>query len=155
MTEHDHDHRDLLRRIVALEDIEALRALKARYAEGSDRCLTTPSPEHAAALADLFTDDASAEYGPFGRFDGRAQLTRAFAEVLPGAAAWTRHYFTNPTLEVHGNEATGHFYFLVAAVMRGAPGTVTLWGTYEDRFTKTPRGWRLTSLVATFIEPPR
>lgn len=155
MSDHDHDHRSLLARIVTLEDIEAIRALKARYAEGADRCIGAPTAGHAAALADLFTEDASAEYGPFGRFEGRDQLIRAFHEVIPGAAVWSRHYFTNPTIEVHGNQATGHYYFLVAAVMRGAPGPINMWGTYEDRYVKTVKGWRLSSLIADFVEPPR
>lgn len=50
-------------------------------------------------------------------------------------------------------EATADFYFILAAVMRGAPGPVTMWGNYEDRLVKTDAGWRFASLTVRFAAP--
>jgi hypothetical protein len=148
----------LLERVARLEDLEAIRTLKARYATGGDLCLSTPSHDHAVALVSLFTDDAVGDYGPFGRFQGREQIVHAFENVLPGAVSWSRHYVTNPAIEVSGNQATGGWYFLVHAVPKGAPPgspTVTFFGVYEDTYVKTAQGWRFSSLIARFIDPPR
>lgn len=159
MDEHDPTKRpeSVLDRLMALDDVEAIRTLKSRYAIGADRCLTTPSAENAAALAEFFTHDAVAEFGPFGRFEGRAQLIHAFEVVLPGAVCWSQHYIVNPVIEVRGGTATGSWYFLVHAVPKGAPaGTVVhFYGSYEDRYLKTSSGWRYASLRANFIEPPK
>ena len=153
---HDHDPDSSLHdRITRLEDIAAIHTLKARYAAGSDVCLCTPGHDQAVALAELFTADAFTDYGPFGSFTGRAEIVRAFAEVLPGAATWSRHHVTNPIITVDGREATASFYFILAAVMRGAPGPATLWGGYEDRLVKADDGWRFSQLIVRFAEPPR
>lgn len=157
MSHESHEHHTLQDRIAALEAHAAISALQARYATAADVCLSTPSHAHAVELVALFTDDASADYGPFGTFVGRDQLIHAFENVLPAVASWSRHYVTNPAIEVHGNEAKGNWYFLVYSVLRAAPpGPPTnLFGTYEGGYVKTAAGWRIRSLVTRFVEPPR
>jgi hypothetical protein len=146
----------LARRVAALEDIEALRVLKARYAAGADRCLTTPSHEHAVALAEMFTADALGDYGFFGRFQGRAELVRAFESVLPAGMRWSRHYMANPAIEVDGGRARGSWYFLVSAVQKDAPPgpPTSFYGTYEDTYVKTESGWKFSSVIVHFELPP-
>jgi hypothetical protein len=58
------DLADLERRVRALEDIEAIKQLKYRYADACDRGYD------ANALADLFTEDAVWDGGLFGRYEG-------------------------------------------------------------------------------------
>lgn len=151
MTEHD-----LQARIGVLEDLEAIRSLKSRYALAADKCLCEPSHAHALALAELFTEDAVADYAAFGRFEGRAGLLEAFGKVLPGAVAWSIHYMANPIVHASGDQAAGTWSFLVHAVMKGAPPgpTVALFGHYADRYVKTAQGWKLAALTAQFVQPP-
>ncbi|MFT3776047.1 MAG: nuclear transport factor 2 family protein [Minicystis sp.] len=147
----------LSQRVATAEDFEALRNLKARYATLADRCLTTPSHENAVALADLFTDDAVGDYGFFGRFQGRADLVRAFESVLPAGMRWSMHYITNPELSVDGSHAKGAWYFLVSAVTKDAPpgAMASFYGLYEDVYVKTATGWKFASLVVHFNTPPQ
>ena len=154
MHDHDHDLPGLRARVAHLEDLEAIRALKARYALYADHAICTPSDAHAAAIAGLFVDDASGDYGPLGSYQGRAELLHAFRNVIPGAAVWSRHHVTNPQIEIDGDRATASFYFIIPALMRGAPAVNTLWGTYEDRLTRTAAGWRFTHVGAVFTAAP-
>ena len=62
------DLADLERRVRALEDIEAIKQLKYRYADACDRGYD------ADALADLFTEDAVWDGGLFGRYEGREAI---------------------------------------------------------------------------------
>ncbi len=143
-------------RITALEDAEAIRRLKARYAIVADAVMSAPTPESAAAVADLFTEYGVGDFGPFGRFVGRAALLECFGTVLPSVLGWSRHYVTNPIVEVSGDRATGQWYFLVHAQAKKAPGgpIEVHFGTYEDTYVKTAAGWRYAALVTRFAAPP-
>ena len=144
-------------RLTALEDLEALKILKANYALGSDRCLCTPSHEHALALADLFTEDAVGDYGFIGRFAGRAALADAFEHVHPAGTSWSTHYLTNSVVKVDGSHATGTWYFLIYAVPKGAPPgpPMNFFGSYEDTYVKTGAGWKIASLKVHYFMPPQ
>ena len=72
------DLTDLERRIRALEDIEAIKQLKYRYADACDRGYD------ADTLADLFTEDAIWDGGVFGRYDGREAIRELFRGVSVG-----------------------------------------------------------------------
>jgi hypothetical protein len=158
MSESDpHSAESLHARLTALEDLEAIKILKARYAMGSDACLRTPSHENAVALADLFTEYAVGDYGFLGHFAGRAALTDAFEKVLPGGTVWSAHYMVNPVLRVDGSLGDGTWDFLIHAVPRGAPAgaTVTFYGRYEETYSKTSNGWKIASLKVHFASPPQ
>ena len=62
----------LERRLQTLEDAEAIRNLKARYAALCDQ------QYDADGLAALFTDDASWDSPGLGRFDGREAIRKKF-----------------------------------------------------------------------------
>lgn len=154
MHEHDHDLPRLRARLARLEDHEAIRDLFAQYVMGADRCIAAPSPELAAAQADLFVDDARAAYGPLGDYEGRAQLIHAFGAALPGTAKWSRHHTMNPRIDVQGDAATATALFIVVAWMRGTPSPSTVYGVYEARLVRTAAGWRFAALRANFSDPP-
>lgn len=145
----------LVRRVTALEDRAAIETLKARYMEAVDRCVEAPSAGTAAAVADLFTEDASANFAQFGSYEGRAQIAQFFQAVLPGVTSWTRHNATNPIIEVDGGGATGRWYAIVYGVFKDNPsaGPQTLWVRYEDTYAKTEQGWKMRALVVHFDSP--
>ena len=85
---------ELETRVRALEDTDAIRNLKARYAE---LCDDNYNPDGIAAL---FVEDAVWESGPLGRFEGR----EAIREFFRGASrifTFAIHY----TLNSHGDQA--------------------------------------------------
>ena len=143
-------------RVGALEDAEAIRSLKYRYADAVDRHLEAPSPETIRAIAGLFTEDASADYGQFGSYQGQAQIAEFFSKVLPSVALWTRHFMLNPILDLAGATAKGRWYAQAFAVLKASPaaGPQPLWVCYEETYKKTDSGWRFSSIVALFDQPP-
>lgn len=56
-----------------------------------------------------------------------------------------------------GSQAKGTWYFLIAAVAKGAPPgpPASLYGHYEDTYVKTSAGWKHASLVVHFAQPPQ
>ena len=68
------------RRLQALEDSEAIRNLKARYAALCDR------QYDAEGIAALFTADAVGESPGLGRFEGREAIRNFFRGGRPAAS---------------------------------------------------------------------
>ncbi|MCI0787275.1 MAG: nuclear transport factor 2 family protein, partial [Chloroflexi bacterium] len=63
---------DIERRLKALEDVEEIKHLKARY------CGYCDDNYDADAIAGLFTEDAVWDGGIRGRADGREEIRRFF-----------------------------------------------------------------------------
>lgn len=93
---------DLDDRIRRLEDLEALRELKYRYATYCD------DGYDADRLAPLFTADAVWDGGVLGRFVGREAI-RAFFVQCSKIVPFAIHQVTNPILEIDGDRATGRW----------------------------------------------
>ena len=94
---------ELETRVRALEDTDAIRNLKARYAE---LCDDNYNPDGIAAL---FVEDAVWESGPLGRFEGR----EAIREFFRGASrifTFAIHYSLNSQIEVTGDTARAKWY---------------------------------------------
>jgi ketosteroid isomerase-like protein len=73
------------RRLQLLEDAEAIRNLKARYAALCD------NQYDADGIAKLFTDDAVWESPALGRFEGREAI-RSFFRGASGIFSFAIHY---------------------------------------------------------------
>lgn len=151
----DGDNNSLAARVRELEDARQIEALKAQYARRSDAVFGSPGPASATALADLFTDDGVLDLGPFGRYEGRASLLNAFENLLPQGTKWSTHYIVSPILDVTGNEATGHWYYLIQSVP-AAPGSglIQIFGSYADRYQRTASGWKIKETITAFFMPP-
>jgi ketosteroid isomerase-like protein len=131
-------------RIERLEAIEAIRVLKARYA---DVCDTGYDP---VRMRPLFTDDAVWDGGPrFGRHEGVDAVCDFFAGVS-SLITWALHYMIAPVIEVadDGATATGSWYLLEPCTMTtdDGPRAMLLMGRYADRYRKTPDGWKIAEL---------
>ncbi|MCC6553787.1 MAG: nuclear transport factor 2 family protein [Phycisphaerales bacterium] len=146
----------LRRRVQQLEALEAIRDLKARYSRLADRAMTARSAEAVDAVAELFVEDASASYGPYGSFRGRAEVRRAFEAVLPVGFRWSSHHFTDSRVEVRGDEAEGEWRFM-AHVQPDSPAgapIVTFYGTSRERYRRTGEGWLFSAIDVEFSAPP-
>ena len=136
---------DLDRRVARLEAIEAIRVLKARYADVCD------TGYDAVRMRPLFTDDAVWDGGPrFGRYQGVDAVCEFFAGVS-SQITWALHYMIAPIIELaeDGETARGSWYLLEPCTMTTdeGPRAMLLMGRYADRYRKTDGGWKISELV--------
>ena len=110
-----------------MDDTTEIRALQRAYASAFD----ARDPE---AFANLFTADAEVVLPNGVRLVGREKLLKAVRNTPPGGV----HTPEDGAILVQGEQATG------ASRFRFEPpvGNVVT-GAYEDRFLKTPQGWRI------------
>src|SRR5262249_38516094 len=91
---------DLAQRIQVLEDIDAIKKLKARY---TGFCDNGYDPD---GIASLFTEDAVWDGGVFGGCEGREGIRKVFCEwskLLPFAL----QYVFDPIMEIQRDTANG------------------------------------------------
>lgn len=124
----------------SLLDIEAIRALKYRYARLCD------AGYPADQLAALFTEDAVWHGEPFGKYEGRAAI-RAFFAATPEMLRFAAHYLTNPIIEVDGDTATGSWYLWEPAVARLTNQAYWLMAGYSDQYRREADGWKFTNMT--------
>lgn len=146
---------DLEGRIRALEDIEAIKRLKAAYAHAADAKYTAdhrkkPQSDidhHARIQADLFTEDAV--------WDGRPQWEHSVGReafyAVARTSVWSMatHYFTMPHIEVDGDVATGIWYLWQTGTMEASDRAMIMSAVTTDEYRRTPAGWRIARTVFT------
>jgi uncharacterized protein (TIGR02246 family) len=113
-------------RLQALEDAEAIRNLKARYAALCDR------QYDADGIAALFTEDASWDSSGLGRFEGREAI-RNFFRGASGIFSLAIHYSLNGQIEVDGDTARARWYLFMPCTV--AAGNRTMWRASIDHET--------------------
>ena len=125
-------------RLQALEDAEAIRNLKARYAALCD------AQYDADGIAMLFTEDALWESPGLGRFEGREAI-RGFFRGASGIFSFAIHYSLNGQIEVEGDTAQARWYLFMPCrwpreIRRcGVPASIT----------RLTRGWMELGCSAT------
>ena len=137
-------------RVQRLEDLEAIRALKIRYA---GLCDDAYNPE---GLAALFAGDAVWDGTPhLGRFEGRAAI-RAYFAGASAEVTFALHYTLGHLIdvEVSGTRATGTWYLLMPGTVLGRRA-VWVGGTYRDVYVKQDGHWLFQDvrLHLDFITP--
>jgi len=137
-------------RIRVLEDIEEVKRLMATYIYLID-------DSQWDDVADLFADNARAEYGMLGSYDGKEAIATFFKEVVSKAWSWAVHQLLNPLVIVEGERAMGRWYIFCAATMPSPEGDRAMWiqGRYDNEFIKVGGRWKfsLLRLVFNFITP--
>ena len=136
---------DATARLERLEAIEAIRDLKARYA---DVCDTGYDP---VRMRPFFTDDAVWDGGPrFGRYEGIEAVGGFFAGVS-SQNTWALHYMVAPIIDVapDGRTATGSWYLLEPCTIATdeGPRAMVITGRYADRYRREPDGWKFSEVV--------
>lgn len=130
----------LERRVLELQDKEDIRALKARYCAYVDGGWPEHGGTHAGPVADLFVEDGVWDASPgMPAARGKAAIRQLFIDLR--AIPFAFHNAICPDIRVSGDEATGHWHFIGASEM---PDGASAWflGTYEERYVRTPEGWR-------------
>jgi hypothetical protein len=149
----------LAARVQALEDVEAIRRLKARYADLVDGRYGKSGPKPAAELARLageiaalFAEDAVWDGGPgLGLCEGREAIR---ARMAAPTLLFSRHYFVNPRIELDGDRARGRWELLAPCTLRdGRPAWMA--GAEEDEYVRVGGVWihQKMTLRVHFLAP--
>lgn len=135
---------DIARRLQVLEDLEAIRTLKHRYANALD----TSRWDDVVAC---FSADAVAEVG-LGVQRGRKEIADMFHAVYGEAFEWVCHQACNPVIEMTSTTtAKGTWQLEAFFVMR--EGQRGLWTTvfYHDEYRKVDGSWQISYTKVTPI----
>jgi len=144
------DVQQLAARVQRLEDIEAIKLLVVRYAQGADRGNDTD------IMIPLFADDGVWDGGErFGVYTGKEAI-RQFLSESGAFIGWTLHYMVSPAVEVdpHGKTAKAFWYLWETATMpnqeTGEDDAFWIGGTYESELTKQHDGaWKFARVALT------
>lgn len=138
---------DLETRLQRLEDIEALRQLKARYARTLDQGLRGDESFPENGFIELFHADAVWEANIHGRHEGRDAIREFFANVT-GGVSFALHFMVDPWIEIadDGSTAVGRWYGLETLTIDGR--AVWIAGAYTDEFVRSEDGWLITSVTS-------
>lgn len=131
---------ELKKRIGVLEDIEAIRKLRAKYGflarEGK-----------LEELAALFSEDATGDY-PYGKFESKMAFMEFFKNLSPRPVNMSH----NPIINVQGERATGEWYYVGA--FAGQKNAAILIGKYDEEYVKDEGVWKFRRIKARQIMGP-
>ncbi len=140
------DLEDLARRITRLEDLEAIKQLKARYCE---ICDDDHNPDR---ITTIFTEDGVWEGRGIGKAQGHAEI-RALFERFQKLMCFSQHMTMNPVIEVDGDRASGTWYFLGPFTFRGEDGAPNQdkWqaARYREDYARVGGEWKIAHLRVT------
>jgi hypothetical protein len=128
------DMKELEQRLTRLEDIEAIKQLKARYCE---ICDDDHNPER---ITSVFAEDGIWEGKDFGTAKGHPairDLFRGFQKLIK----FSQHNVMNPIIEVDGNRAKGSWYFTGPFTFHEKNEARWLILRYEDDYVKINGKW--------------
>lgn len=146
---------ELAARIRVLEDIEEIKKLKARYCYLCDAGLG--DERVCDELLSHFSDRAKVDFGlgPTSQFEGKEGLKIFFGKVVPETLSFCMHMVHNPIIDVHGDRATGKWYYEVPTTNRASGGAEWMAGTYEEEYVRENGRWKFAFIRTRwkFITP--
>lgn len=130
---------DILARLTRMEDIEAIKQLKAMYCE---ICDDDHNPDR---IVTIFTDDCVWEGRGIGRAEGHDQLRTLFSS-FQAMMSFSQHMTMNPRIEVNGDTARGTWYFIGPFTFR--EGNQAKWqaARYQEEYRKENGVWKIRHL---------
>ncbi len=135
------DIAELAKQITLLQDIEAIKKLKAEYCDICDN-------EHDQdRIVTIFTEDGIWEGKGVGYAKGHAELRKLFKNFAD-RISFSQHNVFNPRIEVHGNEAHASWYFLGPFTFYKGNRQLWLAARYEDDYVKINGQWKIKHLRA-------
>ena len=128
----------LERRVLALEDAEAIRRLKARYAA---YCDDGYNPD---GIAGLFVEDAVWESEGLGRFVGREAI-RDFFQGASEIFTFAIHYGLNSEIEVKGDTAKARWYLFMPCTLGNGNRAIWRAGIDHEEYIRVNGEWKFKS----------
>lgn len=126
-------------RITRLEDIEAIKQLKARYC---DICDDMHNPDRIGAL---FAEDGIWESPDFGQAKGHAAIRELF-QKFKAMFSFSQHNIMNPIIEVNGNRATAQWYIMGPWDQTEDERKIWMTLRYNDDYVKVDGEWKYQHL---------
>ena len=132
---------ELEKRITILEDIEAIKKLKARY------CAICDDNHNPEKITTLFAPDGIWEGAGVGVHQGHDAIRKLFQD-FQRRISFSQHNVMNPDIVVDGDRAKGIWYFLGPFTMRTSNRALWLAARYEDDYVKLNGEWKFQHLRA-------
>ena len=131
---------DLAARIQRLEDIEAIRQLKAEYCE---ICDDDHNPDR---IVTIFTQDGVWEGRGIGKAEGHAAIRKLFLQ-FQSMMSFTQHMTMNPRITVDGDTAQGSWYFFGPFTFY--EGNQAKWqaARYQETYRRENGVWKIAHLL--------
>lgn len=136
----------ILARLQRLEDIEAIRRLKAQYLHACDR-------KRVDLIRACFADGSiTIDYGAIGCFDNREDFLRVYQEKACHPEVIDIHHSHNEQIDwLSAQDARATFDLFFYQIDTRSGMLVQLGGFYEDAFRKQDGQWKIvaTKFVVT------
>ena len=126
-------------RITRLEDLEAIKQLKARYCEICD------DNHNAERITSIFTEDAIWEGRGIGKAQGHVEI-KALFENFQKTISYSQHMVLNPIIEIHGINATAVWYFFGPFTFFKNNQAKWQAARYKEDYKKTDGEWKISHL---------
>ena len=130
-------------RLTYIEDLEAIKALKARYCE---ICDDDHNPEE---ITSIFTEDGIWEGKGIGKAEGHKEI-RSLFERFQKHMSFSQHMVMNPLIEIEGTVANARWCFFGPFTFRTKEGgEQAMWQStrYHERYEKSEGVWRIKHLL--------
>lgn len=126
-----------------MDSLEDIRRLKYRYARTLDL-------KRWDEFADVFTEDATADYGTRATSEpltlrGREQIVSYMRDALGGNII-TVHFCAQPEIEIDGDTAEGTWCFEDTVIVPDHRIMIKGSAYYEDRYRREDGVWRISHI---------
>jgi len=138
------DIQALTSQVQVLQDMAAIKKLKYQYSMACDLGINEGKGE---LLQDVFVQDILWDIGDFGKYTNMQEVNEALQHI-PEQMKFTYHFFTNPIIEVKGNDASGQWNVLAMYTMAGGQDML-LAGIETDQYNKIDGRWWISEVVLT------
>ena len=135
------DMTELEQRLTRMEDIEAIKQLKAEYC---DICDDDHNPDR---ITTIFAEDGIWEGAGFGKAQGHAAIRELFKKFQT-LISFSQHQVLNPVIRIDGDRATGIWYFFGPFTFYKDNQAKWLAARYQDDYVKVNGEWKIQHLRA-------
>jgi hypothetical protein len=125
-----------------MTDRDEIFDLTVRYATAIDT-------QQYGLLTEVFTDDATIDYGEVGQWTGGAEVAQ-FMEQAHSFAAHTMHRMTNQVIDIDDDTAKVRTYVDALILLADGSGANPV-GYYDDIAVRTSGGWRISRRAFTAV----
>jgi hypothetical protein len=142
-----------IKKLRELLEIEAIRKLKMLYSQLMDS-------GEIDALAELFTEDALCEFGPYGEWRGREMIRQGYRQVFADVMKMkfgSLHNTGNHWVELTSPSiAVGRSYLIDVITHTDPTDNPIVWlGLYDEDYQKIDGAWLIKRISLQFFWPER